>query len=222
MPQRGEIRRANEIGYQGHGNYIWCACVECGKLRWVRLRCGRPTKLRCLSCSSKHKPHKFGADAHNWRGGRILTKEGYILVKLQPSDFFYPMTNCRGYVPEHRLIMAKTLGRCLQRWEIVHHNDGIKSHNIYSNLKMSTRGSHILEHSRGYRDGYRQGYQDSQSAQIKELKQEIRLLRWELKQFLGNHHFQFGPGEAEATKEELEKLKSAPEIQLVKVKGGRQ
>jgi len=70
----------------------------------------------------------------------------------------------------------------LQTWEIVHHKDGVKDHNTDKNLEMTTNGSHTIEHNKGYRDGYRQGYMDGQSTQVQELKQEIRLLRWELKQ----------------------------------------
>lgn len=196
MPQRGEIRSANEINYKGYSKYIWHPCIDCGELRWVRLRCGKPTKLRCLSCSSKRKPHKSGADAHNWKGGKRKDLDGYIHIKLQPDDFFYPMANSGGYVREHRLVMAKHLGRCLQPWELVHHKNGVKDDNRYEQLKLTTRGSHIREHSKGYRDGYRRGYQDRQSAQIGELKQEIGLLRWQVKQLLdGDHHFQLASGE---------------------------
>ncbi len=47
--------------------------------------------------------------------------KGYIYITLQPDDFFYPMTNSRGKTTEHRLVAARALGRCLHRWEIVHH-----------------------------------------------------------------------------------------------------
>lgn len=55
-----------------------------------------------------------------WRGGRSKI-HGYIQVWLPPGDFFYSMTTKNGYVREHRLVVAKALGRCLQPWEIVHH-----------------------------------------------------------------------------------------------------
>lgn len=160
---------------------IWHACIDCGKERWVFLIHNEPANLRCRSCAAKQKHHLSGSAHPNWKGGRT-TSNGYILVKLQPNDFFYPMVDKDGYVKEHRLIMAKQLGRCLQSWELVHHKDGVRDHNEYSNLKMTTKGSHIIEHSKGYREGYQKGLVDGRTKQIEELRQEIRLLRWQIKE----------------------------------------
>lgn len=120
MNDIGEIKTPKELGRRGSNKLIWHACIDCGKERWKPLRGGKPESLRCLSCSNKRKRPAWGENNGNWRGGKRIDN-GYISIKLQPSDFFYSMCDSRGYVGEHRLIVAKALGRNLHRWEIVHH-----------------------------------------------------------------------------------------------------
>ena len=123
MPQINDIGQGQVIGYKSKSKSIWQACVKCGKERWVPLRAGKPAYNRCHICAMGID--KRGAKAHNWKGGRYTGQDGYIQIKLQPDDFFYPMTDKNNYVREHRLVVAKALGRNLHRWEIVHHK-GIK------------------------------------------------------------------------------------------------
>lgn len=121
MPKVGEIKRGKDAfgdrGYKHTSLYIWHACEDCGKERWVRWMRGKPVSDRCISCAVGlgNKKH-----IRNWKGGRTESR-GYIYIKLQPDDFFYPMANKNGYVGEHRLVVAKALNRCLLPWEIVHH-----------------------------------------------------------------------------------------------------
>src|SRR3990167_3990054 len=97
----GEIKSAKQIGRVGWDKYIWQACPDCNKERWVRIRKGKPVNVLCVIC--RHK----GANNFFWRGGRSETKRGYILVYLQPDDFFYSMADAKGYIMEHRLVVAK-------------------------------------------------------------------------------------------------------------------
>ena len=187
-PKIGEVRTGGELGYKYSKNsYIWVSCPECNKQRWLRKdQVGRRKNPGlCYECSHT----RYGNDNPRWKGGRIKVKGGYIMVKLFPKDFFYPMCNAKGYVMEHRLVVAKRLGRCLQPWEKVHHKNGIKDDNRFSKLKLTTAGSHSIEHSKGYRDGYHQGYQDGQSEALKELKQQIKLLQWQIKELKGDNRF---------------------------------
>jgi len=115
MPDIGERREGKDIGKNVWGYFIWHACPGCGRESWVREVRGQLVSLRCKSCAAKMHL------SNNWKGGRVIMSDVYIGIRLSKNDFFYPMVTRDGYVMEHRLVVAKGLGRCLHRWEIVHH-----------------------------------------------------------------------------------------------------
>ncbi len=133
MPQLNEIKQGKEIGKQPTAKFVWEACPDCGKERWIRLEREKWKHIRCKTCANKLSPIAYKPWDKNpmWKGGKS-TNRGYIIIKLQPNDFFYLMANCLGYVLEHRLVVAKALNRCLLPWEIVHHKEGFaKDDNRY-------------------------------------------------------------------------------------------
>jgi hypothetical protein len=87
---------------------------------------------------------RVGPAATNWKGGQHL-KDGYRMVKIPPTHSLFPLTN-RGYIAEHRLVMAGMVNRPLGADETVHHIDGDKLNNDPTNLQLRYgrhgRGAH--------------------------------------------------------------------------------
>jgi transposase-like protein len=67
---------------------------------------------------------------------RIITQHGYAYVLPGPGDPIAGKRTKSGYVLEHRLVMARALGRPLRADETVHHKDGDKLNNRIENLQL--------------------------------------------------------------------------------------
>jgi hypothetical protein len=79
--------------------------------------CGKPCLGKAIS--------RTGNTAVVYRGGRMLTHDGYVLIRVGNS-----------YVREHRYIMEKYLCRKLLPTEHVHHRNRITTDNRLANLEV--------------------------------------------------------------------------------------
>ncbi len=133
-PNVGDIARAKDINISDKygGRYIWLSCEGCGKKRWAQYAGYiRRHSTLCPRCSFRKRspPHFVGGKHWHWSGGKYISKgpyKGYVMIWVDPSDNYASMRDKRGYCPEHRLVMAKYLGRCLNPEELVHHKMGIR------------------------------------------------------------------------------------------------
>lgn len=122
MLEIGEIKTAKELGVAGGHKRQWVVCPQCTQGRWVILTAIKRQDFTglCHQCNASVRGGNRIKSGYRW-----VNSNGYVLVKLQPDDFFYSMTGKDGYVLEHRLVVAQALGRCLHSWELVHHK-GVK------------------------------------------------------------------------------------------------
>lgn len=150
-PCIGDIRRGKEIGRTTSGQeyFIYIQCPICNNKRWafrwcVKQSSGKGTCHRCTLTQRNKERH--GDKSANWKGGTRIWR-GYRTIYIPSNSPYYPMatqgrSTAGGYILEHRLVMAKHLGRLLHPWEAVHHKNHIKDDNRIENLELMPRVQH--------------------------------------------------------------------------------
>ena len=158
MPNEGDVRYGKEIGILPKRKYDtkpatkfkYVICPDCLKGRWVTLWDSNLSTFtgRCKYCSGLFKTSTcmnqkgmLGPASISYKNGRTIGC-GYVYIKLIPDDFFFSMATKSHYVLEHRLVVAKSLNRCLHKWEIVHHKNHIRDDNRIENLQLISEGQH--------------------------------------------------------------------------------
>jgi len=152
MPKIGEIKRGRDIGRKNkNAAYIWQPCEVCGEPRWVHVVQGQPYNKRCIRCAQKGhieteatKLKKSLANRRSIDHKFISKNSGYVWVHLYRESPFYPMANKRNLIMEHRLVMARHVGRCLTSREHIHHNNGDKTDNRIENLELISQANHNM------------------------------------------------------------------------------
>lgn len=165
QPIEGQTEAVIDAQGRHRGTKTWMVCSVCGYSRWIRSDSLRKKGFTgmCSKCHNKFTSTS-GKTHPRWKGGKTLTWHGYVVVRLEPNDPFYAMSKEDGYILEHRIVMARHIGRCLESWEIVHHINGIKDDNRIENLELlPNRTAHLSSMA--------------EAAEIRRLKNEIKRLK---------------------------------------------
>ncbi len=93
---------------------------------------------------------QVGEKHPSWKGGEFF-HQGYryvLIANLSPEDqaLARAMVPNDHYVREHRLVMARLLGRPLKKSETVHHINGVKDDNKPENLELLGTAAHSRQH----------------------------------------------------------------------------
>jgi hypothetical protein len=130
------IFKKNDKRITGKNNHNWNGgkpkCKDCGKP--ISYSSKKHRVIRCKSCSRK------GVFSWLWKGGKFKTGSGYIYILNRN----HPNATKNGYVFEHRLVAEKKIGRYLNKFEHVHHLNGIKDDNRPENLEVINGYTHSL------------------------------------------------------------------------------
>ena len=107
-------------------------------------------KVKCSVCNKEFTAHKSAErktcsyicrNKTIWKGGKVKNGQGYFVI-YSPGRY-----KGHNYIPEHRLVIKKHLGRKLKPSEHVHHINGNRRDNRIENLILFSSGNeHIKYH----------------------------------------------------------------------------
>lgn len=146
MRELGEVNRARKAKA---GPFCGRSCSNSYRFSGKELSQERREKMKGRipwNIGKEHSPEtkaKIAAKAKlrtgeknpNWKGGRYQNTSGYIEIRV----------NGRKKL-EHVYIVEQSLGRRLNRSEVVHHKNGDKTDNRIENLQVMTISEHMRHH----------------------------------------------------------------------------
>lgn len=116
------------------GVIVKCEGVNCGNMfpKIVKRKTRNFCSKACAAATIGGFLKSGGSNHYAWKGGRIVTKKGYIEIYVPE----HPHARGGKYVFEHRINMEKKLKRYLLAGEEVHHINGDKTDNRIENLEL--------------------------------------------------------------------------------------
>lgn len=136
QPKKGDVAQCHVLGYSGYYRLYYVPCVKCGKLHWVRRNA---KKTHCCRCAPKNTEPRRDRNAN----ARYISRpDGYVYVFVEKDDPMRVMARRDGWILEHRLVVARKVGRPLKSSEHVHHVNGVRDDNRDNNLQLLTAQTH--------------------------------------------------------------------------------
>lgn len=133
-------KRCRDRNYDKRHKNHHKVCPECG----VEFM-GRKDQVYCSnSCSAAYGNRLYtGEKAKNWKGGRIIRKDGYVMIYTPDS----PVAHKDGYAYEHRLVANEKYPFTLPSSFPAHHLNGDRSDNRPENIQVrGSQGRHLKEY----------------------------------------------------------------------------
>ena len=135
--------------YQGSHDEIIKWYHDGDSMRVIADRIGRSVSVvaRIVRKEGIARPFQaVGAEHSNWSGGRVDAGQGYWRQWIAEDDPMCSMRDHHGYVKEHRLVLARKIGRPLLETETAHHINGDRGDNRPENieLRQGKHGKHVV------------------------------------------------------------------------------